>query len=63
MSFQLIATTECKPSNWGKNDTLDSANFVLPENTLKAAKLIKKGNSQPLGIVIDSNTPAFPPRA
>ena len=63
LSFQLFAATECKPSKWGKDDTLGSANLVSPENTLKAAKLIKKGKSQPLGIVIDSSTPAFPPRS
>ena len=50
LSFQLFAATECKPSKWGKDDTLGSANLVSPENTLKAAKLIKKGKSQPLGI-------------
>lgn len=58
-----IAATECKPSKWGTDDTLGSANLVSPENTLNAAKLIKKGKSHPLGIVIDSNTPAFPPRS
>jgi len=63
LSFQLFAATECKPSKWGKDDTLGSANLVSPKNTLKAAKLIKKGKSQPLGIVIDSSTPAFSPRS
>jgi kynurenine formamidase len=29
---------------------------------MMAAKLVKKGQSHPLGIVIDSKTPAFPPR-
>lgn len=57
-----IAATECMPSKWGADDTLGSANLVSPENTLKAAALIKQGKSHPLGIVIDSSTPAFPPR-
>ena len=53
---------ECKPSKWGADDELGSANLVTPERTLAATKLIKKGKSKPLGVVIDSNTPAYPPR-
>ncbi len=58
-----MAATECTPSKWGDTDTLGSANLMSPENTLKAAALIKQGKSQPLGIVIDSSTPAFAPRS
>lgn len=58
-----FAATDCTPSKWGAEDTLGSANLVSPENTLMAAKLIKRGKSQPLGIVIDSKTPAFAPRS
>lgn len=58
-----LAATECLPSKWGPDDTLGSANLVSPENTLKAAALIKQGKSMPLGIVIDSSTPAFAPRS
>lgn len=54
---------DCAPSKWGADDELGSANLVSPERTLAAAKLIKQGKSVPLGIVIDSNTPAFPPRS
>ena len=53
---------ECKPSKWGADDEIGSANLVTPERTLEATKLIKQGKSVPLGIVIDSQTPAFPPR-
>ncbi len=56
------AAQDCAPSKWGADDELGSANHVTPENTMKAAALIKQGKSLPLGIVIDSNTPAFPPR-
>lgn len=68
LSLSLVATgafaaTECMPSKWGAEDTLGSANLMTPEMTMKAASLIKQGKSQPLGIVIDSNTPAFPPRS
>lgn len=58
-----MAATECVHSKWGAEDTLGSANLLSPENTLRAAALIKQGKSQPLGIVIDSSTPAFAPRS
>ncbi len=65
--LNLVAATaqseDCKTSKWGAEDQIGSANLVSPENTLKAAALIKQGKSMPLGIVIDSNTPAFPPRS
>ncbi|GAA6194177.1 cyclase family protein [Phaeobacter gallaeciensis] len=54
---------DCNTSKWGADDEIGSANLISPENTLKAAQLIKQGKSMPLGIVIDSNTPAFPPRS
>ena len=57
------AATECVQSKWGPDDTIGSANLLSPENTLKAAALIKQGKSQPLGIVIDAKTPAFAPRS
>ena len=62
MATSAMAATECVKSKWGPDDTLGSANLISPENTLKAAALIKQGKSHPLGIVIDSKTPAFPPR-
>jgi len=53
---------DCKPSKWGAGDEIGAANYVTPEQVLMATKLVKKGESHPLGIVIDSSTPAFPPR-
>ena len=35
---------------------------MTPERTAAAAKLVKKGISHPLGIVIESGMPAYPPR-
>ncbi len=58
----LAAEEHCKPSKWGVDDQLGGANHVSPENTLQAVKLVKRGESHPLGIVIDPNMPAFPPR-
>ena len=55
--------TECKPSPWGADDQIGSANWVSADRTLNAASLIKQGKSVPLGIVIGPNTPAFPPRS
>jgi kynurenine formamidase len=53
---------ECKHSEWGADDEIGAANHVTPEQVLMAAKLVKKGQSHPLGIVIDPAMPAFPPR-
>lgn len=53
---------ECVPSKWGKADEIGSANLVTAERVIAASKLIKQGKTQPLGITIDANTPAFPPR-
>lgn len=62
----LAATTafadECKPSKWGADDQIGAANYVNADQVMMAAKLIKKGETHPLGIVIDPNMPAFPPR-
>lgn len=58
------AAGECVHSKrWGDADTIGSANLVTPERTLAAMKMVKKGVSVPLGIVIGPDTPAFPPRS
>jgi len=54
---------DCKPSKWGPNDEIGSANLVNPKTVMAAMKLVKKGKTHPLGIIIDSTTPAFPPRS
>lgn len=56
------AAQECTPSKWGPDDEIGSANLVTPERVRAAAALVRQGRSQPLGIVIDSSTPAFAPR-
>ncbi len=58
----IAEAADCKPSKWGKDDQIGSANLVTPDRILTATKLIKQGKTQPLGIVIDSDTPAFAPR-
>lgn len=57
------ADSECEPSKWGASDELGSANLISTASVLAAADLIKQGKTQPLGIVIDQNTPAFGPRS
>ena len=37
-------------------------NLVTPQKAVEAAKLVTQGKSYPLGIIVDRNTPAFPPR-
>lgn len=63
LSLGAAQAQECKPSKWGAEDELGSANLVTPERTKAALALVKQGKSHPLGIVIDSSTPAFPPRS
>ncbi len=53
----------CKPSKWGPDDEIGAANYVSPERTLAATKLVKKGMSHPLGIVVDPDMPSFAPRS
>ena len=64
--FLLVPAAEaeqCRPSRWGADDEIGAANHVSPEQVLMAAKLVKKGESHPLGIVVDPAMPAFPPRS
>ncbi len=61
-SAGIAAAADCKPSKWGKDDEIGAANLVTPARVLDAIKLVKQGKTHPLGIIIDANTPAFPPR-
>lgn len=63
MTAGTVAAQECKPSKWGADDEIGSANLVTPERVLAALKLVKQGKTHPLGIIIDPSTPAFPPRS
>ena len=66
-SLSSIATnvraSDCVPSEWGIDDEIGAANYITPERVLMASRLVKKGQSHPLGIVVDPKTPAFPPRS
>ena len=63
LSTAAFAEEACKPSKWGTKDEIGAANLITPSSVLQAMKLVKKGQTHPLGIVIDSTTPAFPPRS
>lgn len=58
-----LTAAECKPSRWGADDEIGSANLITPKSVLKAANLVKEGKTYSLGITIDSTTPAFAPRS
>ena len=60
--LQLIASEECKPSEWGADDQMGAANRITAASIKKASRLIKTGKTYSLGITIDSDTPAFAPR-
>ena len=53
----------CEHSKWGEGDELGNANLLTKELVLEASDLIKTGNVYSLGLVIDQNTPAYPPRS
>jgi len=52
---------DCK-SKFGPEDQIGNSNYITPEKTLSASKLIKTGKSYRLGIEVNSKTPAYPPR-
>ncbi len=62
ISLFAISEDVCEVSKWGKDDEIGSANLISNANTLNAVKLVKKGMSHGLGIVIEPGMPAFPPR-
>ena len=62
LASHAYAEQACKPSPWGPDDEIGNANLISPETVLKAASLIKTGQTYSLGITIDSSTPAFAPR-
>ena len=62
ISMDVFAEEKCEVSKWGATDEIGSANLVSNANTLNAIKLVKKGMSHGLGIVIEPGMPAFEPR-
>ena len=56
------SSEDCRPSKWGEGDEIGSANYVTPEQVIMASKLVKQGETHPLGVVIEPGMPAFSPR-
>nr|VFK61380.1 MAG: Putative cyclase [Candidatus Kentron sp. TUN]VFK62405.1 MAG: Putative cyclase [Candidatus Kentron sp. TUN]VFK71838.1 MAG: Putative cyclase [Candidatus Kentron sp. TUN] len=65
MAVNTVAlAANCEYSKWGKDDEIGAANYITQKLVLDATKLVKKGESHPLGIVVEPGvTPAFPPRS
>lgn len=61
--FMASANESCQHSQWGADDEIGAANRITPESVLKAAHLIETGRTYPLGITINPDTPAYPPRS
>ena len=59
----LVASETCEFSRWGEGDEIGNANLINAESILKASQLIKTGKAYSLGVIIDQNTPAYPPRS
>jgi len=49
-------------SKFGPDDQIGNANYITPQKTLAATKLVTKGKAYALGIEVNSKTPAYPPR-
>ncbi len=62
LSAATASAESCTHGAWGADDQIGAANRVNPARTAAAAKLVKKGESHPLGIVIEPGMPAYPPR-
>lgn len=63
LPFAALADSHCQTSEWGPDDQIGAANRITEVSVLEAASLIKTGKTYSLGLIIDANTPAFPPRS
>jgi kynurenine formamidase len=64
--FNIAAHAQQRPcltaSKFGPEDQTGNLNYVTPEKTLAATKLVTKGKAYRLGIETNKDTPAYPPR-
>lgn len=58
-----LAAQEVTTSDWGEGDQLGAANHMTDQSVLDAARLVTTGKVYSLGLIVDSDTPAFPPRS
>ena len=54
---------EWAKSPWGAEDEIGSANLMTPERIKAAAELVTAGKMYSLGMIVGTETPAFPPRS
>ncbi len=52
----------CVKSKFGPDDEIGNLNYITPEKTLAATRLVTRGKAYRLGIETNKNTPAYPPR-
>jgi len=57
-----VMADECKHSPHGPKDQVGNVNYITPQKTLAATKLVKTGKAYQLGIETNRSTPAFAPR-
>ena len=66
MLFTTSSFAQDKPcataSRFGAADQIGNLNYVTPEKTLSASKLVTTGKAYRLGIETNKDVPAFPPR-
>jgi kynurenine formamidase len=60
---QADGTHDWTKSRWGPDDQIGSANLMTPERVKAASGLVTTGKVYSLGMIVDSDTPAFPPRS
>lgn len=59
----MAGAQEAPPvSRWGAADEVGAANHLTPQGAVNAARLVRTGKTYRLGIVVDADTPAYPPR-
>jgi kynurenine formamidase len=51
------------PSRYGPNDQIGAMNLLTPQKVMEAVRLVQRGQVYRLGVPVDRNTPAFPPRS
>jgi kynurenine formamidase len=62
-SITMADENDWTKSLWGENDEIGEANLMSADLTKEAAGLVKEGKVYSLGLILDSNVPAFPPRS
>ncbi|MEY8828282.1 cyclase family protein [Sedimentitalea sp. XS_ASV28] len=60
---QETAPPEWADHRWGAEDELGAANHMTAERVKLAAELVTDGKVYSLGMIVGSDTPAFPPRS